>query len=90
MLQLEQAVQLVEKEAERLRVMLEERESSHNQATAEQEQQLMQWAQELGAECEHLHLLMEQRGVTQSTVQLPARYTLLLWLTHILYLVNTL
>lgn len=86
MLQLEQAVQLAEKEADRLQVMLEEKESSHNQTTAKQEQQLRHWAQELGVECEHLHLLVEQRGAKRSTVQLPARYTLLLCITNILYL----
>ncbi|XP_042277382.1 trichohyalin isoform X3 [Thunnus maccoyii] len=74
-LQLEQAVQLAEKEADRLQVMLEEKESSHNQTTAKQEQQLRHWAQELGVECEHLHLLVEQRGAKRSTVQLPASPT---------------
>lgn len=88
MLQLQQAVQLAEKEAERLQVMLEERESSHNKATAEHEQQLRHWAQLLATECEHLHLLVEQRGAKQSTLQLNARYTILRWLTHILYLVQ--
>lgn len=74
MLQLEQSVQLAEKEAEKLRVTLEERESNHNIAIAEQEQQLRHWAQELATECEHLHLLVEQRGAKQNTLQLPARY----------------
>ncbi|KAM7391992.1 hypothetical protein PAMP_022636 [Pampus punctatissimus] len=82
-LQLEQAVQLAEKEADRLRVMLEKRESSYNQATAEQAQQLRHWAQELEEECEHLHLLMEQRGAKQSTVQLPASPTVAEGLTNL-------
>lgn len=63
-----------EKEADRLRVMLEERESSHNQITAEMEQQLREWAQELGAECQNLHFLVEQGGAKLSSVQIPPRY----------------
>lgn len=82
MVRLELAVQLAEKEADRLRVMLEEREGSHNQITAELEQQLRLWAQELGAECQHLHLLVEQSGAKQSSVQLPPRYKFLLWLAY--------
>nr|XP_033474947.1 trichohyalin isoform X2 [Epinephelus lanceolatus] len=70
-LRLQQAVQLAEKEADRLQVMLDERESSHNQITAELEQKLRHWAQELGAECQQLHLLVEQSGAKQSSVQLP-------------------
>nr|XP_020458075.1 involucrin-like [Monopterus albus] len=70
-LQLERAVQLAEGEADRLRVMLEERESSHKQVTAELDRQLRHWVQELGAECQHLHLLVEQSGAKQSAVQLP-------------------
>ncbi|XP_032371734.1 trichohyalin isoform X2 [Etheostoma spectabile] len=69
-LRLEQAVQLAEKEADRLRVMLEERERSHNQITAELDQQLRHWAKELAAECQHLHLLVEQSGAKQSSVHL--------------------
>ncbi|XP_078105767.1 uncharacterized protein LOC144517557 [Sander vitreus] len=69
-LRLEQAAQLAEKEADRLRVMLEERERSHNQITAELDQQLRHWAKELGAECQHLHLLVEQSGAKQSSVHL--------------------
>ncbi|XP_067377296.1 trichohyalin isoform X2 [Channa argus] len=63
---LEQAVQLAEKEADRLRVMLEEREINHKQITSELDQQLRNWAQELGTECQHLHLLLEK-----SSIQLP-------------------
>ncbi|XP_056232257.1 putative protein tag-278 isoform X2 [Seriola aureovittata] len=72
---LEQAVHLAEKEADRLRVMLQERESSHDQITAELDQQLRHWAQDLGAECQHLHLLVEQSGAKQNAVQLPASST---------------
>lgn len=72
-LHLEQAVQLAEEEAGRLRVMLEEKESSHNQITAELEQQLRAWAQELGTECQHLYLLVEQCGAKQKTLHLPLR-----------------
>lgn len=82
-LRLEQAVQLAEKEADKLQVMVEKKESSHNQITAELDQQLRHWAQELGAECQHLHLLVEQSGAKQSALQLPARYNVLLWLTSI-------
>ncbi|XP_069577634.1 golgin subfamily A member 6-like protein 25 [Brachyistius frenatus] len=64
-LHLEQDVQLALKENDRLRGMLEERESSHNQITAEMEQQLRHWAQQLGAECQHLHLLVEQSRAKQ-------------------------
>ncbi|XP_059192770.1 trichohyalin [Centropristis striata] len=70
-LRLEQAVQLAEKEADKLRVMLRESERSHNQITAELEQQLRLWAQELGAECQHLHLFVEQSGAKQSSAHLP-------------------
>ncbi|XP_026198804.1 trichohyalin-like [Anabas testudineus] len=70
-LHLEQAVQLAEKEADRLRVTLEERESSHKQITAELDQQLRTWAQELGAECQHLYLLVEQCGAKQNALHLP-------------------
>ncbi|XP_037634422.1 trichohyalin isoform X2 [Sebastes umbrosus] len=70
-LRLKQAVQLAQKEAEGLRVMSEESESSHNRITAELEQRLRQWAQQLGAECHHLHLLVEQSGAKLSSVQLP-------------------
>lgn len=83
MLRLEQANQLSEKEAAGLRVMIEERESSHNQITAEMEQQLRHWAQELGTECQHLHLLLEQSGTKPSSVQLPPRYIFLLWLKYL-------
>ncbi|XP_073321889.1 uncharacterized protein [Pagrus major] len=70
-LRLEQAAQLAQREADRLRMMLEERESSHKQTTAELEEQLRRWAQELGAECQHLRLLVEQSGAKQISVQLP-------------------
>lgn len=60
--------------------MLDEREGSHDQITAELEQQLRLWAQELGAECQHLHLMVEQSGAKQRPVQLPPRYNFLLFL----------
>ncbi|XP_072244026.1 uncharacterized protein [Leuresthes tenuis] len=60
-LQLEQDVRLAVEESDRLRVKLEERESSHKLCTAEMEQQLRHWAQQLGAECQQLHFLLEQR-----------------------------
>ncbi|KAI3372856.1 hypothetical protein L3Q82_023299, partial [Scortum barcoo] len=69
-LRLEQAVQLAEREADRLRAMLEERESSHNQIRAELDEQHRLWARELGAECQHLHLLVEPNGAKQHPVQL--------------------
>ncbi|XP_027133479.1 trichohyalin isoform X3 [Larimichthys crocea] len=67
-MRLERTAQLAEGEAGRLQVMLEERESSHNQITAELDQQLRQWAHELGAECQH-------HGAKQSRVQLPPSLT---------------
>nr|XP_040052439.1 trichohyalin isoform X5 [Gasterosteus aculeatus aculeatus] len=53
-------------EADELRRMREDSEGSNNQRTAELEQQLRRWALELGAECRHLHLLVEQSGAQQS------------------------
>ncbi|XP_058491880.1 trichohyalin [Solea solea] len=72
---LEQAVCVAEKEAGRLRVMLEDRESSYNRITAELEQQHRLWAQELRAECQHLHLLLEQSGAKLGPVPLPVSPT---------------
>lgn len=54
--------------------MLEERESSHNQITAEMEQQHQHWTEQLAAECQHLSLLVEQSGAKQSAGKLPPRY----------------
>lgn len=51
-------------EADELRRMREDSEGSNNQRTAEQ--QLRRWALELGAECRHLHLLVEHSGAQQS------------------------
>lgn len=73
-LRLEQATQLAQREAERLRLMLQEKESSYNQVAGEQEQQLRHWAQQLGAECQHLVLLLEQSGAKQAPVHIPPRY----------------
>ncbi|XP_041855007.1 trichohyalin isoform X2 [Melanotaenia boesemani] len=61
-LQLERDVRLAVEESDRLRVMLEKRESSHKLFTAEMEQQLRHWTQQLQAECRHLHMLVEQRA----------------------------
>ncbi|XP_051279594.1 trichohyalin [Dicentrarchus labrax] len=82
-LHLKQAVHLAEKEADGLRGMLEESERSHNQITAELDQQLRHWAQELGAECQHLHLLVEQSGAKQTSVQLPPSPTVAEALTNL-------
>ncbi|XP_047197299.1 centrosome-associated protein CEP250 isoform X2 [Hippoglossus stenolepis] len=71
-LQLEKAVQLAKKEADRLRVTLEERERGYNRITAELDRQHRHWAQELGAECQHMQLLVEQSGAKQRAVTLPA------------------
>ncbi|KAM7018110.1 uncharacterized protein LKV04_002012 [Tautogolabrus adspersus] len=72
---LEQAVQLAEKEADRLRLMLKERESSHHEITAELDQQLRHRAQELTVECQHLLLLLEQSGAKQSPVEISPSST---------------
>ncbi|XP_030594000.1 trichohyalin isoform X3 [Archocentrus centrarchus] len=82
-LRLEKDVQLAVKEADRLRVMLEQRESSHNQITAEMEQQLRHWTQQLAAECQHLHLLVEQSGAKQSPGKLPPSVTVAEALTNL-------
>ncbi|KAM8760782.1 uncharacterized protein AB9X84_008727 isoform 4-T4 [Acanthopagrus schlegelii] len=74
-LRLEQAAQLAHREADRLRMMLEERESSHKLITAELEEQLRRWAQELGAECQHLLILVQQSGAKHISVQLPPSST---------------
>ncbi|XP_039875168.1 trichohyalin isoform X1 [Simochromis diagramma] len=74
-LQLEKDVQLAVKEADRLRVMLEERESSHNQITSEMGQQHQHWTEQLAAECQHLSLLVEQSRAKQSAGKLPPSFT---------------
>ncbi|XP_071259202.1 trichohyalin isoform X4 [Salvelinus alpinus] len=70
-LRLEQVVQQAEEEAGRLQVLLGEREHIHKQATARLEQQHRHWAQEMGAECQHLQHLLEHSGAVGSSVQLP-------------------
>ncbi|XP_045562550.1 trichohyalin [Salmo salar] len=70
-LRLEQVVQQAELEAGRLQVLLGEREHSHKQATARLEQQHRHWAQEMGAECQHLQHLLEHSGAVGSSLQLP-------------------
>lgn len=73
-LQLQQEVQLAVREADILRVTLEERERSRDQTTGEPEQHLRHWAQELGAECQRLRLLVEQRGAKQGSEVSAPRY----------------
>ncbi|KAM3611317.1 uncharacterized protein V6R79_016547 [Siganus canaliculatus] len=70
-LQLQQAAQRSQSEADRLRALLEEKDSTSNWITAEVDQQLRHWVQELAAECHKLHRLVEQHGAKQSCVQLP-------------------
>ncbi|XP_034004398.1 trichohyalin isoform X2 [Trematomus bernacchii] len=69
--QMAQESQRAEKESDGLRMMLGERESSHHQITAELQQRLRHWSQELGAESQHLQILLEQSGEGQSSVLLP-------------------
>ncbi|KAF3850811.1 hypothetical protein F7725_012583, partial [Dissostichus mawsoni] len=69
--QMAQESQRAEKESDELRMMLGERESSHHQITAELQQRLRHWSQELGAETQHLQILLEQSGEGQSSVLLP-------------------
>lgn len=73
-LQLQQEVQLAVREADRLRVTLEERERNHDQTAGETEQHLRHWAQELGAECQRLRLLVGQRGAKQGSEVSAPRY----------------
>ncbi|XP_060895241.1 trichohyalin isoform X2 [Labrus mixtus] len=72
---LEQAVQLAEREADRLRLMLKERESGHHEITAELDQQLRHCARALTAECQQLLLLVEQSGAKQSSVEITPSST---------------
>lgn len=65
MLRLERDLQLAVKESDRLRLTLEERESSHKNITAEMEHT----AKQLRAECQHLHHLVEP-----SAEELPPRF----------------
>lgn len=60
-------------ESERLRRRLEEQESSCNQMNARLEQQVQQWVQDLQAEGQNLHALLDQGGEKRSAVQLPVR-----------------
>ncbi|XP_034548024.1 trichohyalin isoform X2 [Notolabrus celidotus] len=80
---LEQAVQLAEKEADRLRLMLNERERSHHEITAELDQQLRHYAQELRAESQHLLFLVEQSGAKQSSVEIYPSSTVAEALTNL-------
>ncbi|XP_041643373.1 trichohyalin [Cheilinus undulatus] len=80
---LEQAVQLAEKESDRLRLMLKDKESSHHEITAELDKQLRQCAQELTVECQHLLLLVEQSGAKQSSVEITLSLTVTEALTNL-------
>ncbi|KAM9822894.1 uncharacterized protein ACBT44_007886 isoform 3-T3 [Syngnathus typhle] len=75
-MKLEQAAQQAKEETEQIRKMLEEQQIIQNEVRAEQEQQLAVWAQELVAECEFLHLLVEKNGGQPNTVQLPPGSTI--------------
>ncbi|XP_037115926.1 trichohyalin isoform X2 [Syngnathus acus] len=75
-MKLEQAAQQAKEETEQIREMLEEQQIIQNEVRAEQEQQLAVWAQELVAECDFLHLLVEKNGGQQNTVQLPPGSTI--------------
>ncbi|XP_030000065.1 plectin [Sphaeramia orbicularis] len=67
---LEKAVQIAEKECNRLRATLEEKERSQSEATAEVDRQRRLWIQELETECKHLYYLVDQGGDKSSTGQL--------------------
>ncbi|XP_068461118.1 trichohyalin [Clinocottus analis] len=82
-LRLQQAAQAAEEEADEVNAMLEESERRHNQITAQLEQQLGHWARELGAECHHLHLLVQQTGAQQGSARLPHGPTAAEALTHL-------
>lgn len=66
-------LELAQKEAERLRRMLEEKESGCRQMTARTEEQQQRWAQDLQAECRNLRTLVEWRGDKLRSVRLPLR-----------------
>lgn len=69
--QLQQDLQLAVREADGLRVSLEEQQLS----AGETEQQLRLWAQQLGAECQLLRHLVEPGGATQGSEPSPPRYS---------------
>lgn len=71
MRQLQQDLQLSMREADGLRVSLEEQQLS----AGETEQQLRLWAQQLGAECQLLRHLVEPGGATQGSEPSPPRYS---------------
>lgn len=66
-------MELAQKETVRLRMMLEEKESSCNQITAQMEEQHQHWAQDLQAECSNLYMLLDRSGEKYRSVQLPVR-----------------
>lgn len=66
-------LELAQKETERLRRMLEEQERNCNQITAWMEQQIQKWGQDLQAECQNLHVILDRSGDKRNAVQLPVR-----------------
>lgn len=62
-------MQLAQKESERLRVMLEEKESSYNQIRAQMEEQQQHWAQDLEEECRNIYILWDQSGENYRCLQ---------------------
>lgn len=66
-------VEVAQKETEHLRRMLEEQESSCNQINVRLEQQIQQWVQDLQAESQNLHALLDGGGEKHSSVRLPVR-----------------
>ncbi|XP_062307797.1 trichohyalin [Osmerus eperlanus] len=68
---LEQRAWRAEEEAGRLRSQLAGREAGAEERTARLEQQARRWGQELGAECGHLQLLLEDSGAPGSPGEPP-------------------
>lgn len=76
--QLQQDLQLAVREADGLRVSLEEQQHS----AGEKEQQLQLWAQQLGAECQLLRHLVEPGAVVQGSEPSPTRCSSSYFLIH--------
>lgn len=70
LLQLQQNLQRVVREANRLKVSLEEKQRS----AKETELQLQLWAQQLWGECQLLRHLVEPEGATQCSEPSPPRF----------------
>lgn len=79
-LQLQQNLQRAVRDANRLKVSLEEKQRS----AEETEQQLRRWAQLLGAECQLFRHLVEPEGAKQCSEPSPPRYYYY-FLMHFLY-----